>query len=176
MIKIFLSMLFLLSYHGQATVNNSQPGDLYIGTEVVNEQATGNLCYLYIDLVQKSLKGQHCSEMLVRSIFSTNTDKFPKEGIVVVSRLTNYHRAEYPQKKTCALSIDGTTSGDNIYEADGSYLYNDILGWNGIYKGSKLDLFVSLSSATKTPVRMRFHKLNWLSESNYDCINLKKQK
>jgi hypothetical protein len=175
MTKLLLSVLLTLGLTAQAATNNSQPGDFYIGTESINEHPTGNLCYLYVDYVQSSLKGKHCSEMQVRAIFSTNSEQFPKDDITLVSRITNYHRAEYPQQKTCAINNEGKTSGNDIYSDDDSNLYNDILGWNGTFKGSKLDLFVSLSSVSKTPVRVRFHKLNWMSEINYDCTQLKKQ-
>lgn len=175
MTKIFLAVLLTVGLKTQASTNNSKPGDFYIGAETINEHPTGNLCYLYVDYVQNSSKGKHCTEMQVRAIFSTSSDLFPKDDITLISRITNYHRSEYPQQKTCAINSEGKTSGDDIYGEDDSNLYNDILGWNGIYNGNKLDLFVSLSPASKTPIRVRFHKLNWLSESNYDCTQLKKQ-
>lgn len=174
MVKLFLSALFILGAIAQASTNNSQQGDLYVGQEMINEQPTNNLCYLYIDQVQKSAKGQHCTEMQVRPILATDADKLPKE-LTLVSRITNYHRPEYPQQKTCAMNTASITSGDDIYASDDSNLYNDILGWNENYKGNRLDFFISLDSKTKTPIRFRLHTLNWRSESNYDCIQLKKQ-
>lgn len=170
--KYFLLTLVFGFYSQSATIN-ATASELYIGEELLDEHSTGKTCYLYVDQVNPIEKGQHCYSIYVRPAFATDGDKMPKDGLVVSSRITNYHRSEYPSIKTCAMSLDGKTSGNDIYQSDDSKLYNDILGWNGRYNGSQFDFFVSISPVTKLPVRTRFHKLNWYSEKNYDCINLK---
>lgn len=171
--NLICTVLLILSSKSYSAINNSISGEFYIGQEMVNELYTGNLCYLYVDQVNKSAKGKHCSEMQVRAIFSTDNNNLPKQGNTLISRITNYHRSEYPQQKTCALSLEGRTDGNDIYADDDLNLYNDILSAALKYNGSQLDLFVSLSPVTKKPVRVRIHKLKYLSEINYDCVNLK---
>lgn len=172
--NIFVSLAFIFvhpTFLFAATLN-TQNGDLFQGEELINEGATGRACYLYVDYVEENPIGKHCLNLAVRPVFTTDRDLHPKEELTVTSRVTNYHRAEFPQIKTCAMNTNGKTSGDEIYGDDDTDLYNQIFSWEGKVNGHQFDFFVTLSPDTKLPIRTRLHKLNWFSEKNYDCVNL----
>lgn len=171
MYKVILSLLVLCAaVTSHAAVINTQAVGLYQGDEYVNEHPTGRACYLYVDRVGANDKGKYCHAMTVRAVFSTDRDQHPQEEITVESRVTNYHRPEYPQIKTCAMTTENKTSGMDIYQDDDTQLYIQFLSWNGKYNGAEFDLFVTNSPETKAPSRVRLHKLTWFTEKNYDCL------
>lgn len=176
MFKILIGALcfFQLSVSFAATVN-SLGGELYQGQEFVNENPTGRICYLYVDAVQPAAFGQHCTTMSVRPVYATDRNIQPQDSLKVVSAVTNYHRPEYPAIKTCAMNLNGQTSGNDIYGQDDTHLYNQLLSWEDDYQGNQFSFFVTISPVTKLPVRTRLHKLNWMSETDYDCLSLKRQ-
>lgn len=157
-----------------ATTLRSQNGDLYQGQEYVNEQPTGQACYLYIDAVDVNPVGKHCFNLTTRPVFTTDRNTHPQDEIVVMGHITNFHRTEYPKVKTCARSLDGKTSGHDIYGDETTGIYNQLFSWDGKYNGNQFDFFVTFSSANKLPSRTRLHKLSTFSETNYDCLNLQK--
>lgn len=169
--SLFIAALFISNLGFAATIN-SQNGDLYQGKEIVNDQPTGKICYLYVDYVEANPVGKYCHNLTTRPVFSTDRATQPQDPIVVQSRVTNYHRPEYPQIKTCAMNLDGKTSGNDIYGDQDANLYNELFAWEGQYDGSQFDFFVTLSAQTKLPIRTRLHKLNWHSETDYDCVDL----
>lgn len=156
-----------------ATVAENTVG-LYQGEEQVNEQPTGRTCYLYVDYVESNPVGKHCYNLTTRPVFSADRDSHPKDEIVVQGHVTNYHRPEYPTVKTCAMSLDGKTSGTDIYGTDTTNIYSQFFSWAANYGGYQFDFFVTFSPATKLPSRTRLHRMNWMSEKNYDCVKLQK--
>lgn len=168
LVTLIVSFSFFSKSH--AAVINSTAGDFFQGREYVNEQPTGKLCYLYVDQVASSNKGQHCQTMAVRAVFATDRSEQPQDQIIVESPVTNYHRAEYPAIKTCAMNLQGKTSENDIYQHEDTNLYIQFLSWNGKVNGNSFDLFVTNSAVTKSPVRVRLHKLNWHTETNFDCL------
>ncbi|MBN8542495.1 MAG: hypothetical protein J0L82_19045 [Deltaproteobacteria bacterium] len=174
--KLFVFIL-ALSFNasiGQAAVIDVSGGELYRGEELVNERPTGGICYLYIDYVETIPKGLYCHSLTTRPVFFTDRDSHPKDEIKVMGNITNYHRPEYPALKTCAMSLDGKTSGNDIYESDDTNLYNQLFSWADKHGGYQFDFFVTFSPTTKRPSRTRLHRMNWMSEKNYDCVNLQK--
>lgn len=172
--KIIFALINLLSVFAIASTINAANGDLYQGQELVNEQATGKICYLYVDFIESNPIGKYCAKLTTRPVFSTDRSLHPQDSIVVQSRITNYHRSEYPNFKTCAASLDGKTSGFDIYGDDDSLVYTPFFSWEGSMGRDRFDFFVTFSPSTKQPTRIRLHRLNWMTETNYDCINLKK--
>ena len=92
----------------------------------------------------------------------------------VVSRITNYHRPEYPQIKTCAKTLDSRTDSDEIIGLETSNLVTDTFG--GTHKDGSVqyDYFLSLDRLDKTPTRSRIHVMKLFSEVDYDCVRLEK--
>jgi len=151
-----------------AIMNNTT----YKGEEYYNGKPTFNSCYVIVDRVQKNEKGKHCYDVSWR--YASNRTDVPKTQLIVSSRITNYHRAEYPEIKTCAMSIDGRTSGDDIYEDDYSELVNDIFNGRLDIKRTQYHHFLSLNVSDKTLKRARIHGLKWFKEWDVDCVNLQK--
>jgi hypothetical protein len=172
--KNLILVLTLAASTSFAVTINSQNGDLYQGDEYVNEQATGKTCYLYVDYIDVNPVGKYCYNLTTRPVFSTDRNIHPKDEIVVMGHITNFHRPEYPKIKTCAMSLDGKTSGNDIYGDDDTTLYNQLFSWEGNFNGNQFDFFVTLSADTKKPSRTRLHRMNWMSETDYDCLNLQK--
>ena len=167
------AILISVSMSHAATISENTVG-LFQGEEQVNEQPTGHTCYLYVDDAKSNPLGHHCYNLTTRPVFSTDRGSHPKDEIVVQGKITNYHRSEYPAVKTCAMSLDGKTSENDIYGADTTNLYNQLFSWEAQHEGYQFDFFVTFSPATKLPVRTRLHRMNWMSEKDYDCINLQK--
>ncbi|MCK6598293.1 MAG: hypothetical protein L6Q37_08015 [Bdellovibrionaceae bacterium] len=151
---------------------NSQA--LYHGQELINEHPTGNICYLYVDSITKNTKGKHCYEMQVRPIFTNPTHPLNNESLILVSQITNYHRKEYPQVKTCATSLDGKTSLDNIYGDDENQIFTPLFSTEFKSRKTQYDFFVTISSVNKMPTRTRLHQMEMFKELNIDCVNLTK--
>jgi len=146
--------------------------DHYRGDEFYNGKPTGQACYIIIDRVVKNPKGKHCYDISWR--YASNRLDVPKVELNVSSRITNYHRREYPKMKTCAMNIDGTTDGIDIYSDDTSELKNDI--FNGMKKVENIEFhnFLSISTDDKLISRARIHGLKWNKEWDVDCLNLDK--
>ncbi len=149
-------------------------GQTYKGVEFYNGENTGAICYVVIDNVVSNKKGKHCYDIDWRYA-STRLD-VPKAGLLVSSRITNYHRREYPRIKTCAMNTNGYTSGDDIYEDDTSILVNDI--FNGLIKNGKTEYhhFLSIAKSDKKLYQARVHGLRWDKEWDVDCRDLKEIK
>lgn len=148
-------------------------GTTYVGQEYYNDKATGQVCYVIADNVEVNNKGKFCYDIKWR--YASLRSDVVKNDLTVSSRITNYHRAEYPKLKTCVKNIDGTTDGDDIYGDNTDILVNDI--FNGIFKekGTEYHLFLSLNT-NKELKRARIHGLRWNKEWDVDCINLKEVK
>lgn len=173
--KIFISLLTIFTgLSGHSATIHSVGGELYQGSELVNEKATGKTCYLYLDTVEANPVGLHCYKLTTRPVFTTDRANLPQDEIVVLGRITNYHRSEYPQLKTCAMNLRGQTSENDIYGNDDATLYNQLFSWQGKQGATQFDFFVTYSPVTKTPIRTRMHKMNRMSETDYDCVNLQK--
>ena len=146
------------------------PGTTYIGNEYHNDKPTGQTCYVIVDNISVNNKGLHCYDIEWR--YASNRTDVVKDGLITSSRITNYHRREYPSKKTCAKNIDGTTSGNEIYSKDSDVLINDI--FNGMIKHNKTEFHIFLSlNREKILSRARIHGLMWNKEWDVDCLNLK---
>lgn len=167
-----LSMVLVQSVMAQTIMSNN--GDLYMGEELYNEHPTGRECYIYVDLIEANPRGLHCYDLTSRAVFFTDRDKQPKDEIKLIGHITNSHRPEYPAMKTCAMGVDGKTSGMNIYEKDTASIFNQMFSWAGKYNGAQFDYFILMSPVTKQPTEARLHKMTWSSEVNYDCVKLHK--
>lgn len=169
---IFLILTIAAGY-SMAQTHSVRRGDVFIGDELYNEHKTGNICYITINGLQEAPeRGLHCYS--IDFAFASIREDIPKEVLKVDSRITNYHRPEYPNFKTCAMNVNGTTSGDDIYGEDTANLYNQIFGGAHSTDSVQNDYFLTLSSKSKTVVRARIHVLKTFSEYNVDCVNLQK--
>lgn len=163
-----------ISFSGFAATNAVQRDQLYVGQELIvygmHEQPTGNLCYVKIDDVRANQRGKHCYDFDFQ--FLSNRPDVTKDIFSVQTRVTNYHRPEYPTTKTCAMNVDGTTYNDDIYGDNSNDLVNDISA--GDKKGKpKLDFFLTLSRDTKLVSRARIHFMSMLKEYSVDCAGMK---
>jgi hypothetical protein len=176
-LRVFgIQILFVLSMGGAASAATieSNSGELYQGSEYLNEHPTGRICYVYLDYVVANPVGKHCYSLTTRPVFATDRDQHPKDEIELRSRITNQHRPEYPGLKTCATSLDGKTSGNDIYSDQTEGIYTQFFAWAGVHDGDQYDFFLTFSPESKRPVRARLHRMNWLSEKNYDCVGMQK--
>jgi len=157
-----------------AATNAVQRDQLYVGQEILvngmHEHPTGSLCYIKIDDVKANPIGKHCYNFGFQ--FLSNRSDISKEVFSVQTRVTNYHRPEYPTTKTCAMNVDGTTYHDDIYGDNTNDLVNDIAAGDKAGR-PKLDFFLSLSRETKLATRARIHFLSPLKEYSVDCVGLK---
>jgi hypothetical protein len=146
--------------------------EVYRGLEYYNGKATNQVCYISIEKVIINKKGHHCYD--VKYQFMSNRTDTPKGLLNVSSRITNYHRVEYPRIKTCAKNIDGTTDGPDIYAENPEQLVNDI--FNGMIKKERTEYhtFLSIDKLDKTLYQARIHGLRWNKEWDVDCLGLKK--
>jgi hypothetical protein len=163
--------LALGSYLAEANTHNLRNGMMFRGTEEVGERPSGKVCYVVIDYVMPVSGWKHCYDIQFR--FASNHPSVSKDYLQVRSRVSNYHRPEYPQVKTCATNIDGTTYNNDIYEDDTNILYNEL--FSGSHKSNKGEhhYHLTLSPVTKTLTRARFYTLKLFSETAVDCVNLK---
>lgn len=162
-----------LAIESHAATQNLRVGEVYIGQETYNEHLTGNKCYITIRDVQPfPEKGLHCH--IVDFQFSSIRPDIPKDFLRVDSRVTNYHRPEFPQLRTCAMNVNGTTSGPEIYAEDTSALYNQIFGGSHTDGGTRYDYFLTLGSVEKIAARARVHVVKAFSEYDVDCVNLER--
>lgn len=173
--KIFTIIFpIVLSSTTFAATNAVQRDQLYVGQEILvngmHEQPTGNLCYIKIDDVRANPVGKHCYNFDFQ--FLSNRPDISKDIFSVQTRITNYHRPEYPTTKTCAMNVDGTTYHDDIYGDNTNDLVNDISAGDRAGR-PKLDFFLSLSRETKLATRARIHFLSMLKEYSVDCAGLK---
>jgi hypothetical protein len=157
----------------QAETQNLKAGQIYMGHELLNEQATGNSCFLTIQKVEPYAdKGLHCFS--VEFLYASNRPDVPRDTLRVDSRITNYYRPEFPKVRTCAMNVNGTTSGDEIYGQDTQNLYNQIFGGESKAGGSQYDYFLTISPTTKLVSRARVHIQDLMTEKDVDCVQLEK--
>lgn len=170
---IFSTFLLLIALPVYTSTLNVERGQVYRGYEAYNEHATGDVCYITIRNVAPLIsKGKHCYS--ISYVHNSLRNDIPKRELTVDTRVTNYHRREYPTVKTCAMNVDGTTYGDEIYEDETDILYNQILG--GQFKESRIryDYFLTLEPDNKLITRARVHVMKLFSEYDVDCVNLEK--
>lgn len=148
-----------------------QQGDLFEGQEYINEHATGRSCMVSVNGVTPINKGLHCYQV---SLNISHQDLKLVSALILQSRVTNAHRPEYPALKSCAKTVDGDTSGDEIYSRDTELLVTDI--FSGMHKqsGTRFDYMLTLSQQSKSPLRTRVHVMKTFSEKDYDCVGLKR--
>lgn len=173
--KATILMLATLATIGPANASTQhlKAGQIYMGKEAVNERLTGNNCFITIQRVEPfSEKGLNCHSAYF--LFAADRTDVPKDTLRVDSRITNYHRAEYPKLRTCAMNVDGTTSGDDIYGSETESLYNQIFGGSMKEGGAQYDYFLTLSPSTKEAVRARIHIQHSMTEKDVDCVRLEK--
>ncbi len=171
MSKILLLFSLLLFNTAKATTLDTYAGQTLQGIEQINEHTTGNICYVVIrDVVDKSSKGHHCYDLEVQ--FAFNNNNISKNPVLLMSRVTNYHRSEYPQVKYCAANVNGKTSEQDIYENNTEILYTPFFTAEEKNGANQYDYFISIDPVTKIPSRARLHILKPFSETNYDCVHL----
>lgn len=171
-LSLSLSLGFICA-DADAAILSLKPGTVYMGKESLNERLTGNSCFITIHRVDLAPeKGMHCHS--VDFLFASERTDVPKETLRVDSRVTNLHRSEYPGLRTCAMNVDGSTSGDEIYGEDTESLYNQSFGGGKNQDGTQYDYFLTVSPKTKDLVRARIHVLKILTERNFDCVRLEK--
>ncbi len=154
-----------------AQTQQLKAGQIYMGKEAVNEHATGNNCFISVhEVMPYSDKGLHCYSAVFD--FNSVREDMPKQPLKVDSRVTNYHRPEFPKVRTCAMNVDGTTSGNEIYGEDTTLLYNQIFGGDLQVGGTMFDFFLTLDPVKKTAIRARVHVRKTFDEYDVDCTNL----
>jgi hypothetical protein len=168
---LITALLLMTGLHAYASTHNLRDRQVYIGKESYNEHLTGKNCFVTIhEVIPYPEKGLHCHK--VNFQFSADRTDIPRDPLLVDSRVTNYHRPEFPQTRTCAMNVNGTTSGDEIYGEETEILYNQVFGGQQSVGGTQYDYFLTLSSTTKLAVRARIHVTQWLREYDVDCVNL----
>lgn len=170
--KMMIAFLILLSLNVSAQTLKSYSGQTLHGQEQINEQPTGNICYVVVRQVTSTeTKGHHCFD--IEAQFAFNNDQVSKDPVSLMSRVTNYHRPEYPAVKSCAADLDGKTSSQEIYGLNTDVLYTPFFAATQKIRGTQYDYFLTIDPESKMPSRARVHVLKWFSERDYDCVNLK---
>ncbi|WP_041577155.1 hypothetical protein [Bdellovibrio bacteriovorus] len=119
---ILFTVLLFCQDSAFARALNAYPGLTLQGLELVNEKPTGGKCYVVVQRVEaNNTKGKHCFDVEAQFIFQSAA--ITKDPAILTSRVTNYHRPEYPTQKSCAESLDGKTSGDEIYGNDSNSIH-----------------------------------------------------
>ncbi len=168
---ILLSTIVAGTNLALADTENLNSGETYIGKEAYNENPTGNQCSVKITSVQAfPEKGLHCHT--VEFTFSSPRTDLPRQTLRVASRVTNYHRPEFPKLRTCAVNVNGSTAGNDIYGEDTTFLYNQIFGGSHDEDGTRFDYFLTLSPGEKKAVRARIHVMTTFDEYDIDCAGL----
>ena len=169
--KLIMSTFLLLSLNSFANTHSLEAGKVYMGRETLNEKATGNACYITIKATaQLSTKGLHCHQAAFQ--FDSQRADLPESELVVQSRITNYQREEYPEVKSCAVNVNGSVLGNEIYEEDTTVLYNQIFGGSFRSGLTRYDYFLTFEPVYKEAVRARIHVQGLFSEYDVDCIDL----
>ena len=151
---------------------NVLANQVYGGKELYNESKDGKSCAISIQSVaDDSAKGLHCKK--IGFVFHSDRSDIPQNVLLVSSRITNYDRPEFPAKRTCAMNVNGTVSGPEIYGDDTSILYSQIFGGETVIGGTQYDYFLTIDPQTKLAVRARVHVTQPLNEYDVDCVNLK---
>mgnify|MGYP000383277383 CR=1 FL=1 len=144
---------------------------ILLGEEFYNHKATGNRCFVQLDYVEDlhSL-GNHCYKLHVKFGFTTKNQRHVRDTIALQSRVTNYHRVDYPALKSCAEPIRGGNFDGaeiDIYGAETAELYNQIFSWEKKVNKLQQSVHLSFSKETKAPTVLRLHTLNWLREGAF---------
>ena len=166
-----LILVSCLGANAMADTSNVKPGQVYVGKETFNEHSTGKVCYVTIKGTRAiPEKGLHCNNIEFQ--FNSIREDLPKDILSVDARVTNYHRPEFPETRTCAMNVNGTTSGDEIYGEETSILYNQIFGGSHSVSSTRFDYFLTLSPNKKLAARARIHVTQAFNEYDVDCVNL----
>ncbi len=168
----FIVIFFAISFTAQASTHHIKAGQIYMGEEIHNGQANGLYCFIEIlQVVPRPERGLHCFSVEYR--FGSDTADVPQGPFWVDSRITNAHRPEYPRLRSCAINVNGTSYGDEIYGDDTSVLYNQIFaGGHDQGRNHLVDYFMALHFQSKQPRRVRTHITTPLRERSIDCTRL----
>ncbi len=166
---LIASCTVLFSLSALSSTLDLSVGDVYEGLEEINESPTGRRCMVTVNDIQKSQRGLHCLSVSLNILHPALK---LVSGLKLESAITNYHRQEHPALKTCARSLDGSTSSDDIYSQDTLDLVTSPLGGAHRFGGTQFNYFLTPSSVTKSPVRTRVHVLKLFSERSIDCVGL----
>ncbi len=147
-------------------------GQIYMGEELHNGQPNRHYCFIEIlQVIPRPERGLHCFSVEYK--FGSDNSDVPQGPFWVDSRITNAHRPEYPRLRSCAINVDGTSYGDEIYGDDTSILYNQIFaGGHNQGRNHLVDYFMALHFQSKQPRRVRTHITTALSERSIDCTRL----
>lgn len=167
--KFLFAGVLLIASFGSAQTLKTYAGQTFTGKTYVNEKATGQTCHVIVNQVAaKSTFGNHCYDL--EATFGFDNSQSP--AVVLASRVTNAHRAEYPQFKSCAASLNGLTSEQDIYNISAEDLYTPFFAAEEKVGSKQYDYFLTIDPVTKLPTRARVHVMTWFTENNYDCLNL----
>lgn len=166
-----LFFLILVSLQVDASTHHLQGGQVFVGKEYENDRPTGQICYISVlTAMPLASKGLHCHKVVFQ--FNSNRSDIPRQNFAVISRITNYHRPEYPEIKTCAMNVDGTSSGDEIYATDTDLLFNHIFSGAAKFDGTDLDYFLSIDRRSKSLSRARIQFTSTFRRYHVDCLEL----
>ncbi len=153
-----------------ASAHTIQSKVVYKGRETVNQVLTGNTCGVLIDTVVAIQNTSHCYEVSMH--FGSPRMGF-KKNLNVRSQYTKKHESSFPERKTCALNLDGTVAGDAVFDAESNEVYTRF--FSGMHKeGShQYDYFLKFSPETLLPQEAAYHELSWFTDRLVECIDLK---
>lgn len=151
-----------------------QTKQVYLGDEYFNEKPTGNKCSVTInDVSTLNAVGKYCYQ-LEMTIYTANP-KVPKLSLTLESRVTNMDMPEYPQMKTCAMNINGSVSGQEIYGDDTTKIYTQFFSGGEKINHLQYDFELTVSPTTKKASEASVHLTTWSTEDDVSCLDLKLQ-
>lgn len=166
----FCFLLLLISTTSFGSTVDIISGDIFTGQEFMNDRPTGNTCRLeFIAVESFRERGLHCyKQKLVLDGFDTRLE-VQGERLELVSRVTNSHRDEYPRLRSCAVNINGSVRGDEIYSDNTDILFNDAFIGGQRSRFSRVDYYLNMSSQSKRPTRLTITVTRLLSERSFEC-------
>ncbi len=171
--KVFLFTILFFSATLFANVNALTSSSTYKGEEYVNQRRTGQICYVSVSRLKAREGRIHCQDIEWR--YASSRDDIPKVFFKGETAITNEHRVEYPEKITCAMNVNGTSFGDEIYSlSQTSILYTPF--FHGLYQEGSTEFhhYLNLSPQSKDLVSARIHVLKMFREYDVDCLHLEK--
>jgi hypothetical protein len=172
-----LFILFYLFATNQALALpvNFQVGDIFQGDLYRNEHPTGKKCTVSVWKIANMIgTSSNCVKIDISFNFGFSVKGFTSAPVTLFSSISNSHLPEYPLKKTCGLTRDGSPLDQSIYNLSDEQVYVRILAGDHKSGFSSFDYFLIVSPEDKLPISARLHRMTPFIETNYDCENLKK--
>ena len=159
--------LFLVLIASNSFAQSYLSGTSYVGKETVNQQLTGNSCKVLIGQVQSINNATNCFDLN----YSFGSPSIVKNNLNLNSAFTKVES----DRKTCAVNLDGSITGDEIFNAESDSVYTRL--YSGMLKEghTQYDYFLKISPDSRLPQEAAIHSMSFFSEKLVECVDLQLQ-